>query len=72
MNTYCELLNNDFDKKHIQKPFIKWVGGKTQILDNIMNKIPLEIQNYHEVFLGGGSILLVVMVVKNPQKNHEK
>jgi len=68
MNTYCELLNNDFDKKHIQKPFIKWVGGKTQILDNIMNKIPLEIQNYHEVFLGGGSILLALLSLQKEKK----
>lgn len=68
MNTYCELLNNDFDKKHIQKPFIKWVGGKTQILDNIMNKIPLEIQNYHEVFLGGGSILLALLSLQKENK----
>jgi DNA adenine methylase len=68
MNTYCELLNNDFDKKHIQKPFIKWVGGKTQILDNIMNKIPLEIQNYHEIFLGGGSILLALLSLQKEKK----
>jgi len=68
MNTYCELLNNDFDKKHIQKPFIKWVGGKTQILDNIMNKLPLEIQNYHEVFLGGGSILLALLSLQKENK----
>lgn len=68
MNTYCELLNNDFDKKHIQKPFIKWVGGKTQLLDNIMNKIPLEIQNYHEIFLGGGSILLALLSLQKENK----
>lgn len=70
MNTYCELLNNDFDKKHIQKPFIKWVGGKTQILDNIMNKIPLEIQNYHEIFLGGGSILLALLSLQKRKENY--
>jgi DNA adenine methylase len=68
MNTYCELLNNDFDKKHIQKPFVKWIGGKTQILDNIMNKIPLEIQNYHEIFLGGGSILLALLSLQKERK----
>jgi DNA adenine methylase len=68
MNTYCELLNNNFDKKHIQKPFIKWVGGKTQLLDNIMNKIPLEIQNYHEIFLGGGSILLALLSLQKENK----
>ena len=45
----------------IQKPFLKWVGGKTQILKNILEKIPKEMDNYHELFLGGGSVLLAVL-----------
>tara|TARA_Y100000768_G_scaffold279161_1_gene214372 strand:- start:10608 stop:11507 length:900 start_codon:yes stop_codon:yes gene_type:complete len=45
----------------LQKPFLKWVGGKTQIIDKILSKIPPEFDNYHEPFLGGGSVLLAVM-----------
>ncbi len=29
----------------LQKPFLKWVGGKTQIIDKIIDKIPKEINN---------------------------
>lgn len=47
-----------------QKPFLKWVGGKTQILDKILNKIPKEMNNYHEPFVGGGSVLLAVLSMK--------
>jgi DNA adenine methylase len=43
------------------KPFLKWVGGKTQILDEILSRFPASMSNYHEPFLGGGSVLLGVL-----------
>jgi DNA adenine methylase len=43
------------------KPILKWVGGKTQILDKLFAKFPTEINNYHETFLGGGSVLLALL-----------
>jgi DNA adenine methylase len=39
------------------KPFLKWVGGKSQILDEVLSKFPKKFDNYHEIFLGGGSVL---------------
>jgi len=52
----------------MQKPFLKWVGGKTQIMNDIISKIPTEITNYHELFLGGGSVLLTVLSLQKQKK----
>ena len=45
----------------VQKPFLKWVGGKTQLLPTILPLIPHEINNYYEPFVGGGSVLMAVL-----------
>ena len=54
------------------KPFIKWVGGKTQIIDKIIENIPKDCFNYHEIFLGGGSVLFAILSLKKENKIHIK
>lgn len=38
------------------KPFIKWVGGKTQLLPELLARVPAAFEAYHEPFLGGGAL----------------
>lgn len=37
------------------KPFTKWTGGKRQLLPELLQRMPLEFDNYIEPFVGGGA-----------------
>ncbi len=39
------------------KPFVKWAGGKRQILDKLKKYIPEDFNTYYEPFVGGGALL---------------
>ena len=62
-----KVVKDIFTKKiYIPKPILKWVGGKTQIIDALISNFPVEINNYREAFLGGGSVFLTFLsYVKN-------
>ena len=38
------------------KPFVKWVGGKTQLLPTIREMMPTTFERYYEPFVGGGAL----------------
>lgn len=42
------------------KPVIKWVGGKTQLLDKLIPLIPKDIRVYYEPFVGGAALYLSI------------
>ncbi len=37
-------------------PFVKWVGGKRNIKDSLISKLPFQFNNYYEPFAGGGAL----------------
>ncbi|WFG95785.1 DNA adenine methylase [Spiroplasma citri] len=47
------------------KPFLKWVGGKTQLINEIKKRMPEEFNRYFEPFIGGGSLFINIHNNKN-------
>lgn len=48
------------------KPFVKWVGGKTQLLEDIKRSLPQDLRKrndmtYIEPFVGGGAVLFWIL-----------
>ena len=61
--TFAYMKNVD---KYPAKPFVKWVGGKTQLLDDIRNTLPRDLSQrgkmvYVEPFVGGGAVLIDIL-----------
>lgn len=42
------------------QPFIKWAGGKRQLLNELNKRIPNSYNDYYEPFIGGGAFLFDV------------
>lgn len=56
------------------KPFIKWVGGKSQLIEQLTNLLPADFDNWKDVtyiepFVGGGAMLFH-MLQNHPNITH--
>lgn len=45
------------DNKLKLSPFVKWAGGKRQLLTEIKKRLPEKYNDYYEPFIGGGAVL---------------
>ncbi|MCV0412966.1 DNA adenine methylase [Nitrosarchaeum sp.] len=50
------------------KPFVKWAGGKRQLIPILHQNLPNAFGTYYEPFLGGGALLFHILTDKNGQK----
>ena len=55
-------LRYDFPKCY---PFVKWAGGKTQLLSKLEKYFPIKITRYFEPFVGGGAVFFYLVSQKN-------
>lgn len=50
--------------KRTCKPFIKWAGGKSQLLPELTARIPTQFSRYFEPFVGGGALYFYIQPEK--------
>lgn len=42
------------------QPFLKWAGGKTQLLEELLKRVPKQFNTYYEPFIGGGALYFAI------------
>jgi len=47
-------------KEEVARPFLKWAGGKRQILDKLLALMPEQMGTYYEPFVGGGAVFFAL------------
>lgn len=47
------------------KPFLKWAGGKSQLLTEIQKRLPGQYEQYFEPFVGGGAVFFFLQPHKS-------
>jgi DNA adenine methylase len=60
-------LCNDSQVKHV-RPFVKWAGGKNQLIEALNLRSPSKFHTYYEPFLGGGAFFFRLYSSRTPFK----
>jgi DNA adenine methylase len=64
------------EEREHASPFIKWVGGKTSLLPELLKHVPERVRRYREPFVGGGALFFAtaprhaVLSDNNPELVH--
>ena len=58
------MIKNSRKKNIVLSPIVKWVGGKRQLLEDIIPLIPKTFTTYVEPFVGGGAVLFDIQPKK--------
>ena len=67
MEVLPKIVYSNF-MQSIAHPFVKWAGGKSQLLPEIRTKYPQTVIKYCEPFVGGGAVLFDVLQKCRPEK----
>ena len=59
-------------QKYVQepRPFVKWAGGKRQLLAELEKNYPKKFDTYFEPFLGGGAVMFNLLAKHPDMKCH--
>jgi DNA adenine methylase len=62
-----QLQNRDAAKNVLPPiyPFVKWAGGKTQLLQQLYALVPAQFNRYFEPFPGGGALFFYLISMKS-------
>lgn len=59
-----KFRDDDYEKTTAARPFVKWAGGKRQLLPELLKRLPAKFNRYFEPFVGGGALFFRI----NPEK----
>jgi DNA adenine methylase len=50
------VVSEEDTYKILPRPFVKWVGGKRQLIPELTKRLPCTFSRYYEPFVGGGAL----------------